>query len=337
MLPNDGIKLNGYQKAAIILFSVEEDHAAKIFSMMSDEEIKGISFAMSTLGSIKQEAIDRLLFEFNSELSGAVSFFGNFEATERLLEKVLGKEKVAQIMDEIHGPAGKNTWDRLKNVNEDILANYLRNEYPQTIALIISKLQPTFAANLLSMLPEELTFDVMLRILNMDSVKKEIVDGVEKVLRAEFINTLSKSQKQDSNLMLAEIFNNFDRTNEAKFMSMLEQRVPESADKIKSLMFTFDDLIKVSPASIQSILRVVDKSKLTVALKGAKEDVKNLFISNMSQRAAQILKEDMEALGPVRIKDVDESQAAIIQVVKDLASKGDVVIQAEGEQDEYIY
>lgn len=330
-------KLNGYQKAAIILLSVDEENASKIFAMMGDEEIKGISYAMSTLGTLKQDVIDRLLFEFNAEVSSAVSFIGNLETTEKLLEKVLGKDKVSQIMEEIHGPAGKNTWDKLKNVNEDILAAYLRNEYPQTIAFIVSKLQATYAAKLLSILPEELTFDVMLRILKMDSVKKEISDSVEKVLRMEFINTMSRSQKQDSNQMLAEIFNNFDRNNESKFMAMLEKKVPDFAEKIKSLMFTFDDIGKVNPVGMQAILRAVDKTKLPLALKGAKAEVKKLFVSNMSQRAAQILEEDIQSLGPVRIKDVDEAQASIISVVKDLIIKGEVVVSSGDGSDEFIY
>jgi flagellar motor switch protein FliG len=330
-------KLNGYQKAAILLLSIDEESAAKVFSIMGEEEIKGISFAMSNLGTVKQDTIDRLLFEFNTDISSAVSFIGNIETTEKLLEKVLGKDKVSQILEEISGPAGKNTWDKLKNVSEDILASYLKNEYPQTIAFIISKMNPAYGAKLLSTLPEELSFNVITRVLNMESVKKEVTDSVERVLRLEFISTLSRSQKNDTNQMLAEIFNNFDRANEAKFMGMLERKVPEAAEKIKSLMFTFDDIAKVSAPSIQNILRVIDKSKLAVALKGAKDEVKSLFISNMSQRAAQILEEDMQSMGPIRVKDVDEAQAAIILVVKDLINNGEVVISSGEDGDEFIY
>ncbi|MBN8827479.1 MAG: flagellar motor switch protein FliG [Sphingobacteriia bacterium] len=329
--------LTGSQKAAIVLLSMSEENATKIFSSMSEEEIKAVSFAMTTIGSMKQEMVEKLLLELNTEITSDVSFIGNFENTEKLLEKILGKEKVAAIMEEITGPVGKNTWDKLSNVNEDILTAYLRNEHPQTIALVVSKLTAPHAAKVLGMLPEDTSIEVMLRMLSMDAVKKEILDNVERTLRMEFISTLSKTQKQDSNAMLAEIFNNFDRVNEAKFMGMLEEKVPESAEKIKALMFTFDDLTKVTPQGIQVILRVIDKSKLAVALKGGSDAVKQLFLNSMSQRAAKILNEEMAAMGPVRIKDVDEAQSGIIKIVKDLAAKGDIVIADSNAKDEFIY
>jgi flagellar motor switch protein FliG len=171
----------------------------------------------------------------------------------------------------------------------------------------------------------------------MEAVKKDVLDGVEKTLRSEFISTLTKTQKYDSNELMAEIFNNFDRANEAKFMGLLEQKMPDQAEKIKNLMFTFDDLVNINQAGIQTLLRDIDKSKLTVALKGASEQVRNLFISNMSQRAAKILQEDMEALGPVRLKDVDEAQSAIVAKAKEMAAKGDIVIADDSGEDEFIY
>ena len=330
-------KISGVQKVAAILLSVEEPNALRLFELMTEDEIKNISFAMSSLGSLKRDILDRMLFEFAGELSNAVSLTGNVESTERLLEKALGKEKLGVLMEEIRGPAGKNTWDKLGNVNEDILAAYLRNEYPQTIALIISKLTPQHAAKLLSILPEDLTLDVMLRLLNMEPVKKEILDGVEKTLRQEFISTLAKTQKADSNVVMAEIFNNFDRNNENKYMGMLESRVPESAEKIKNLMFTFEDLLSIDSAGIQVLMRVIDKAKLTIALKGASDKVRELFVHSMSQRAAKILKEEMEALGPVRLRDVDEAQGEIVNTAKELAAKGDIIISDGDVKEEFIY
>jgi flagellar motor switch protein FliG len=331
------MKLTGAEKAAIILLSIDQENAAKLFSMMNEDEIKEISQAMSTLGSVKPEVVEHLINEFNNEVSNSASFVGNIETTEKLLEKAMGKDKVAAIMEEIRGPAGKNTWDKLGNVNEDVLASYLKNEYPQTVALIMSKINPNHAAKVLSALPEELTLQVIMRMLNMEAVKKDVLDGVEKTLRSEFISTLTKTQKYDSNELMAEIFNNFDRANEAKFMGLLEQKMPDQAEKIKNLMFTFDDLVNINQAGIQTLLRDIDKSKLTVALKGASEQVRNLFISNMSQRAAKILQEDMEALGPVRLKDVDEAQSAIVSKAKEMAAKGDIVIADDSGEDEFIY
>ena len=326
-------KMSGAEKSAAILLSVDEEQASKIIAMMSEEEIKEISSAMSSLGAIRQEVIEQLVSEFSSEISSAASFVGNVDTTERLLERVLEKEKAQLIMEEIRGPAGKNTWDKLGNVNEDVLATYLKNEYPQTVALIMSKMNSAHAARVFSAFPDEFTIDVMIRMLSMEPVKKEVLEKVERILKTEFITTLTKTQKYDSNQVIAEIFNNLDRNNEAKFMHLLEKRVPEQAEKIKELMFTFVDLAKIDSAGIQSLLRVVDKNKLNIALKGADESLKTLFLSNMSQRAAKILQEDMAALGPVRLKDVDEAQASIVLIAKDMAAKGEIIISSSSEDD----
>lgn len=334
---DDYAKLSGLEKSAIILMAISPENASKIFSMMDDDEIREISQIMSSLGSVRPEIVERILGDFSNDVADTTSFVGNIDSTEKLLLKVLGKERVDLIMEDIRGPAGKSTWEKLGNVNEDILAAYLKNEYPQTVALIVSRISPSHAAKVLSILPEEFAFEVMTRMLTMDSVKKEVLDQIEKTLRAEFISNLTKTQKYESDELIAEVFNNFDRSNETKFMGMLERSAPESAEKIKSLMFTFDDLIKVDPSGIQAIMRVVDKSKLPLALKGATEDVRNLFISNMSQRAAKILQEDMASMGPVRLRDVDEAQLEIISKAKELIASGEVVIADSGGGDELIY
>lgn len=331
-------KLTGAEKSAIILLSLDPKNANKIFSQLNEDEIKEISAAMSNLGVVQPDVMEQIVNEFNSEISNSVSFVGNVDTTERLLGKVLNKDMVSSIMDEIRGPAGKNTWDKLGNVSEEALANYLKNEYPQTIAMIMSKLAPAHAAKVLSALPENITLEVMMRMLSMEPVKKEVLDRVEKILRAEFISTLTKTQKYDTNEVMAEIFNNFDRNNEAKFMTMLEDKAPEYAEKIKDLMFTFDDLIKINTEGIQTLMRNIDKAKLTIALKGASEDIKNLFIKNMSQRAAKILLEDMQSLGPVKLKDVDEAQSIIVSAARDMALRGEIEIATgNNEEDQLIY
>jgi flagellar motor switch protein FliG len=240
-------------------------------------------------------------------------------------------------MEEIRGPAGRTTWDKLGNVNEEILANYLKNEYPQTIAVVLSKIKPDHAARVLMNLPEELSIEVIMRMLSMESVKKDVMEGIEKTLRMEFMSNLAKRQTRDSHEMLAEIFNNFDRSSEGKFMGKLEERSTESANRVRALMFTFEDLQKIAAAGIQTLMRGIDKDKMGIALKGASETIKELFMKNMSERAAKILKEDMESMGPVRIKDVDEAQMYIVGVAKDLAAKGEIVIAGDAEEEQLIY
>ncbi len=330
-------KLTGYQKTAILLMSIGEDNATKLFSMMDDEEIKEVSGAMATLGQIDAETVEKLFVEFADQMSSAGVVIGTLDSTQQLLLKALGKERVDSIMEDIRGPAGRTTWDKLGNVSEDVLAAYLKNEYPQTIALVLSKIKPDHAARVITALPEDLSLDVILRMLSLEAVKKEVLDGVEKTLRVEFMNNLAKTQRRDSHEMMAEIFNNFNRDTETKFMTALESRSAESAERIRALMFTFEDLSKVDPQGIQAIMRSIDKDKLAIAMKGASETIKDLFFSNMSERASKILREDMEAMGPVRLKDVDEAQMYIVTTAKDLAAKGELIIADASGEDQLIY
>jgi flagellar motor switch protein FliG len=177
----------------------------------------------------------------------------------------------------------------------------------------------------------------MMRMLSMESVKKDVLDGIEKTLRVEFMSNLAKTQRRDSHEMMADIFNNFDRNTEQRFMAVLEERNKDSAERIRALMFTFEDLSKVDPSGVQTLMRAIDKDKLAIALKGASETIKDLFFSNMSERASKILREDMEAMGPVRLKDVDEAQMYIVTVAKDLAAKGEIIIADASGEDQLVY
>ncbi len=333
---DDYRKLSGAQKVAIFMMSIGEENAGKLFGMMDDEEIREISGTMATLGEVSSETVERLYVEFAEQMSASGAVVGTFDTAERLLMKALGKDRVDSIMEDIRGPAGKTTWDKLGNVNEEILAGYLKNEYPQTIALVLSKIKPDHAARVLTVLPEDLGLEVIMRMLTMEAVKKEVLEGIEKTLRMEFMSNLAKTQRRDSHEMMADIFNNFDRSTESRFMKVLEERDKESSDRIRALMFTFEDLKKVDKSGIQALMRSVDKDKLAIALKGASDVMKALFFENMSERAAKILKEDMEAKGPVRIRDVDEAQMTIVMLAKDLAAKGDIVIADTSGKDQLI-
>ncbi len=330
-------KLTGAQKAAILMMAMEEENATKIFNMMSDEEIKEISSTMASLGTVSSDTVERLFLDFVENMSSSGVVVGTFDSTERLLMKALGKDRVDGIMEDIRGPAGRTTWDKLGNVNEEILAAFLKNEYPQTIALVLSKIKADHAARVLSVLPEDISTEVILRMLGMESVKKEVLDGVEKTLRLEFMSNLAKTQRRDTHEIMADIFNNFDRNTESKFMGILENKNTESAERIRALMFTFEDLKKIDASGVQALLRGVPKDKLAIAMKGASEAIKELFFKNMSERAAKLLREDMEAMGPVRLKDVDEAQMAIVTVAKDLAAKGEIVIAGDTAEDQLVY
>ncbi len=334
---DDFRSLTGPQKAAIFMLALGEEHSSKLFEMMDDEEIRELSQTMANLGTINAAIIERLFVEFADQLSTSGSLIGSYDSTERLLVKSLPEDRVAQIMEEIRGPAGRTMWDKLGNVNEAVLANYFKNEYPQTVAVVLSKIRPDHGARVLSVLPENFAMEVIMRMLRMEAVQKEVLDHVEKTLRTEFMTNLARTSRRDSHEMMADIFNNLDRSAENRFMTALEERNRESAERIKQLMFTFDDLIRVDAAGIQLLLRQVEKDQLALALKGASDEVKELFFQNMSERAGKMMREDMEAMGAVRLRDVDEAQANIVATAKALADSGEIVISGTGEDDELVY
>jgi flagellar motor switch protein FliG len=336
-IKDDINRTTGVERAAIVMLALGEEHGAKIFQLLDDEEIKELSQAMSNLGTVTPALVERVLIDFVSQMSSTGSLMGSFEATERLLSGFLDPTRVGNVMEEIRGPAGRTMWDKLANVNEAVLANYLKNEYPQTVAVVMSKIKPEHASRVLAALPEDFSLEVVSRMLRMEPVQKEILDKIENTLRIEFMSNLARTQKRDSHEMMAEIFNSFDRQTEGRFIAALEERNRESAERIKALMFTFEDLGKLDPGSVQTLLRAVEKDKLALALKGASDTLRDLFFSNMSERAAKMLREDMEVMGPVRLKDVDEAQTSMVNTAKDLANKGEIMIMENKGEDELIY
>ena len=328
--------LSGPQKAAVFMLALDQENAAQLFEMMDDEEIRELSQTMANVGTIQSTTVEQLFLEFADQLSGSGSLVGSFDSTERLLRNALDSERVGNIMSDIRGPAGRTMWDKLGNVNEAVLANYLKNEYPQTVAVILSKVKPDHASRVLALLPENMAMEVVTRMLRMETVQKEVLDHVERTLRSEFMTNLAQTARQDSHELMADIFNNLDRNTESRFMNALEERNREAADRIKQLMFTFDDLIRVDPGGIQTVLRQVDKDQLAMALKGASDEVKELFFRNMSERAGKMMREDMEAMGAVRLRDVDEAQAGIVSAAKALADAGEIVIAGSGDDDELV-
>ena len=332
----DAKKLTGPEKAAVILLALGEDHT-KLWEGLDEDEIKEISQAMAGLGTVTAQVVEELLIEFVSGMSGSGSVMGSYDQTQRLLSSFMPPDRVDALMEEIRGPAGRTMWDKLGNVNEAVLANYLKNEYPQTVAVVLSKVKSDHAARVLTALPEDFALECVQRMLRMEPVQREILDKIEQTLRTEFMSNLARTSKRDSHEMMAEIFNSFDRQTEARFIGALEERNRESAERIRALMFVFEDLGKLDPGGIQTLLRAVEKDQLGLALKGASETLRELFFSNMSERAAKIMREDMESMGPVRLKDVDAAQMNMVQVAKDLAAKGDIMLVGQGADDELIY
>jgi flagellar motor switch protein FliG len=336
-LREDYRTMSGPEKAALLMLSVGEENASRLFGIMDDDEIRELSQAMANLGNVSAQMVERLLVDFVDQISSTGSMVGNFDNTERLLAKVLDRDRVGSIMEEIRGPAGRTMWEKLANVNETVLANYLKNEYPQTVAVVLSKVKPEHASRVLTLLPEPFAREVIMRMLRMESVQKEVLDDVERTLRNEFMSNLARTNRRDSHEMMADIFNFLDRGMEARYLTALEERNKDSAERIKALMFTFEDLGDLDPGGIQTLLRNADKDKIAIALKGASAELRDLFFTNMSERAAKIMREDMQSMGPVRLRDVDEAQMLMVTLAKDLAASGEIIIADSKGEDELVY
>lgn len=328
--------LSGNEKAAIILLVLGDRYGAVLWNDLEIEEVRTVTRAMSRLGSVTADAVEDVVEEFLSLMSKGGSVTGDMDRTEALLSKILPADKVAGLMDEIRGPAGRNVWQKLGNVQEQMLANYLKGEYPQTIAVVLSRLRSDTAARALSLLPREIAIETVNRMLNMEPVQKEILNQLEDTLRTEFISNLTAGPRRDNYEMIAEIFNGLDRQTEAGFLVALEERNREAAHKIRSLMFTFEDLTKLDPASIQTLIRFSDRDQLAIALKGATAEIKRFFLAQMSNRAAKNLEDLMQGRGPVRLKEIEENQNRIVLLAKELAAKGEIVIGRNRAEDEMI-
>src|SRR4051812_8116436 len=327
--------MSGPQKAAALMLAMGDEHAAALLSRMHEDEIRDLSAAMASLGAVPAPVIEELCREFGDQLGQTGNLVGTYESTERLLSKALSRDRVSQIMEESRGPAGRTMWDKLGNVNEAVLANYLNNESPQTVAVVLTKVRPDHAARVLALLPEGFAMEVVMRMLRMETVQKEALEGVEKTLKAEFMSNLARSQRRDAHELMAEIFNNLDRQAEGRILGALEERNRDAAERIRTLMFTFEDLRRIDAAGLQALLRTVEKDKLALALKGASDELRDMFFKNLTERAVKLLRDDIAALGPVRLRDVDEAQATIVATAKDMAAQGQIMLQ-DGREEEMV-
>lgn len=326
-------EFRGLKKAAMLMLVIGDSHARILSERLAIDEMRSIAQEMTALGRIQGADVELLLREFTTVMGAGFGVVGTYETAKQLLSTILDEEKVALILKDIGGHPGGNIWEKLSKVDDNLLASFLKNEYPQTIAVVLSKVRTDHAARLVSHLPKEVAIEAMMRMLRLDAVQDDIMTDVEDLLRIEFMANASGGPPRDQHEVMAEIFNYFDRTTETSFLEMLEERNKESAELIRSLMFTFDDLIKLDGQAIQLLLRNVDNSRLGLALKGGKDELKELFYSNMSERAAKILREDMENMGPVRVKEVEEAQSEIVIAAKSLIDRGEVSIATENDED----
>ncbi|TNC12808.1 flagellar motor switch protein FliG [Methylobacterium terricola] len=330
-------EMPGTQRAAALLLLLGDEDGAPIWRMLEEDEIKKVSHAMVQLGSLEADVVEHLIIDFVSRLSASGGITSSFERTETLLLKIFPPEQVAVIMAEVKGASGRRVWASLTQIDPEILASFLRSEYPQTVAVILSRVRSDYAAKVLTILPEDFAIDVLNRMLRMETVQKEALRHIEEILRVEFVSTIAQTTRRDAHELLADVFNAFDRQTEIRFLAALDQANRGSAKKIRQLMFTFDDLMKLDAGSVQTLMRSVDRDVLARALKGASDPVRAFFFANMSSRAAKNMQDEMGSLGPIRLKEVDEAQSKMTDLAKDLAEKGEIMIAKNSAEEELVY
>ena len=331
-----GEPLRGPERAAVIMLTLGEENARPIWEMFDDDELREVTLAISRLGSVTSEMVEDMLVDFVDSFSQTSPVIGSIESARKLLSGVLPNDKLNNILDEIKGPAGRTMWDKLGNVNPSTLSRYLAKEHPQTVAVILSRLSPEHAAQVISVMPNQMAEETISRMLSLGPVQKEVLEEIENTLRTEFISSLTHSPDQDTHELIAEIFNHFDRRTERHFMESLETKNPSAADEIKSLMFVFDNLLQIDDHDIQILLRYIDKSILATALKGTSNEMQMHFFKNMSERAAKILRDDIDILRPLRAREIDIAQQKIVEIAKKLSDNNEIFLSRHDDE-EVIY
>ncbi|NIA14323.1 MAG: flagellar motor switch protein FliG [Nitrospiraceae bacterium] len=319
-------------KAAVLLACLGPDVAGRILSSFSEDEVEQITLDISSLGSIDSELRVRVLDEFY-EMSVAKQYMaqGGVEYARDLLEQAFGTDRALEVLTKLQSSLQEVPFEFLKRADPAQITGFIQDEHPQTISLILAHLDTEVSAMILSALANDVQADVVMRIATMDRTPPEIVREVERVLERKMASIFSQGFTFAGGVKeVAEIMNRIDRNAEKTIMADLEERDPELADEIARLMFTFDDVVYVDDAGIQRVLRDVESKDLALALKTANDDVKEKILKNMSARAREMIEEEMEFMGPVRLKNVEEAQQKIVGTIRSLEDSGDLIIEGRG-------
>lgn len=333
-----GNKLSGKQKVAALLMSLDVDVAAKVFQKMEMKEVESIATEISKLKGIDQEEIDLVLAEFYQLMSTSGAYVeGGIGYAQSLLEKTYGPERARELTDKIKLMSNVKSFSILKKADPEQLANFLKKEHPQTVALILSHLEPDQSAAVLNEFDDELRTESVFRIATLGKVSPESLGRVESVLDEIASSTLTQSvSSAGGSKMLANILNKVNNQVAKQMIENLEEQDPKIALEVKRLMFLFEDIILIDDRGIQRLLREIDKRDLALSMKIADDDIKDKIFKNMSERAADVVKEELEFMGPVKLKEVEEAQTRIVDKVKELEEKEEIVIGGRGSDDVFV-
>lgn len=327
--------LTGKQKAAILLISMGPEVSAQIYKHLSEEEIEKLSLEISSVKKVDSEMKDQIVDQFH-QIAVAQDYIsqGGIGYAKTVLEKAFGKTEADAIINRLTSTLQVRPFDFARKADAQQILNFIQNEHPQTIALVLSYLDPEQAGQILSALPQELQPDIAKRIATMDSTSPDIISQIEQVLEKNLSSSFTEDYTKTGGLQtVVEVLNGVDRSTERTILDGLEIRDPELADEIKKRMFVFEDIVILDNRAIQRVIREVENDDLRLALKVASDEVKNIIFKNMSQRMAETFKEEMEFMGPVRLRDVEEAQTRIVSVIRRLEDIGEIVIARGGGDD----
>lgn len=333
----DTQNLSGLKKAAVLLITLGEELSSKILGQLDDDEVQDISREIALTKVVDPDTIDMVAEEFyNMLLAKKFITKGGLDYAKTVLTKSLGPERARKIIDRLTKLLEQSSgFDFLTKIEPKQLAKFIQNEHPQTIALILAHLDPSQAAESLSELPEDLKAEVAIRIANLQDISPAVVKTLSKVLEERFESISSYNVEVGGVKSVAEIFNRMDRSTSKATLERLEKDAPELVASIRDMMFVFDDIKRLNQQAIQEILKRADKSSLTYALKGADEELQSKFFSCMSKRAVETMKEEMDYMGPVKLRDVEKAQHEIVEIVRELDEEGIISISG-GEEEQYV-
>jgi len=332
-----GANLSGPEKAAVFLLTLGEEFTSQVFQRLEEDEIKTVGRQMSKMDHVEKDEIKALLSEFRSDEGSEEIYLSGDDMLETALKHALTTDKASEILDEIRSDWRLTLFQQARKLDPKALVNFLRNEHPQTVALVLSVLDPLQSATILADLKEDLQVEVIMRMAELDKVSPEILVEIDRVLQEELISVESmEGQRLGGVETVAELLNNADRALEASILEGIEEQKEELAEDIRRLMFVFEDLLNVDDRGIMAILKEVSTDDLKLALRTSSDELKDKIFKNMSSRAVEMLKEDMEIMGPVRIKDVEGAQQAIIKIAKRLEQEGKIQLMGGGGDEEFV-
>ncbi|QFT47382.1 Flagellar motor switch protein FliG [Roseivivax sp. THAF40] len=330
-------KLKGAEKAAVLFLCLGEERGSALMKSLSENEIRSLTHSMAGLGVISAAMVEEVMKEFGEAVANGGSVVGSFSMAEAMLRKVLPEEKVGSILREIRGPLQeRDLWARFSALNETSIANYLRSEHDQTAAAILSNLEPNVAANVLPLLGEERMISIIERMVRMDAVPHHMMKQIEETLQKDMATVAAQPTLSERQKNMADLFNRLDNQLFEKVSPKLEQRLPDTFPDIRQRMFTFDDLIKLDANSLVRVMRSVEGNTLPVALRGAKDPVKEHFFSCLPSRSRDMLKEEIQTMETPKKRDIKEAQRDLLDCARQLASEGQIELPtADEEEEEY--